>query len=161
MAAHEKGKIFSHGEEGAPGPSMSGTIVTPPTEKQGSPARFSYGNVKELLDLVETPLIVAERSGRVLLMNERARKYVQADLVSDGIEINVFSDLLGADSGEVFRATDDGKHEVKVEVVRSGNKLIASVKWLPEPDWILVQLQSQPELDGHADHGTQTMVQEL
>ena len=139
---------------------MSGTIVTRPMEKQ-EPAGFSYGNVKELLDLVETPLIVAERSGRVLLMNGRARKYVQADLVSDGIEINVFSDLLGADSGEVFRATDDGKHEVKVEVVRSGNKLIASVKWLPEPDWILVQLQSQPELDGHADHGTQTMVQEL
>src|ERR1700680_428370 len=159
MAAHEKGKSFSHGEQGAPGLSMSGTIVSPRTDTQGTPAGFSHANVKGLLDAVETPLFVAERNGRVLLMNGRARKYVQAD-ISDA-ETNLFVDFLGVDSREIFRELGSGKHEVKVEVLRAGNKLVASVKWLPEPDWIVVQLEPQPELDGPADRGTQIMVQEL
>ena len=160
MAAHEKGKSFSHGEQGAPGLSMSGTIVSPRTDTQGTPAGFSHANVKGLLDAVETPLFVAERNGRVLLMNGRARKYVQADVISDA-ETNLFVDFLGVDSREIFRELGSGKHEVKVEVLRAGNKLVASVKWLPEPDWIVVQLEPQPELDGPADRGTQIMVQEL
>src|SRR6202171_1528739 len=160
MAPHDKGKSFSHGGHGAPGLSMSGTIVTPRVDKQRTPTAFSYSNVKGLLDAVETPLFLAERDGRVLLMNGRARKYMESDVISDA-ETNLFIDFLGVDSREIFREIEGGQHEVRVEVVRAGNKLIASVKWLPEPDWIIVQLEPQPEFDAPADRGTQHTVQEL
>ena len=139
---------------------MSGTIVTPRIDKQRTATAFSYSNVKGLLDAVETPLFLAERDGRVLLMNGRARKYMEPDVISDA-ETNLFIDFLGVDSREIFREIEGGKHEVKVEVVRAGNKLVASVKWLPEPDWIVVQLEPQPEFDAPADRGTQITVQEL
>src|SRR6202171_2055208 len=160
MAPQEKGKSFSHGGHGAPGLSMSGPIVTPRVDKQRTPTAFSYSNVKGLLDAVETPLFLAERDGRVLLMNGRARKYMESDVISDA-ETNLFIDFLGVDSREIFREIEGGQHEVRVEVVRAGNKLIASVKWLPEPDWIIVQLEPQPEFERPADRGTQITVQEL
>src|SRR5579864_1561492 len=141
---------------------MSGTIVTSRTADQKRPASFSYRVMRGLLDAVETSLFVAERDGRVLLLNDRARKYMQLGVMSEeAAETNVFSDLLGVDAREIFREIESGKHEVKVDVVRGGSRLVASIKWMPDPDWVVVQLVPQPELERPADRGTQITVQEL
>ena len=76
---------------------MSGTIVTPRRTEQRTPAVFSYGMVNALLEALDAPLFVAERNGRVLLMNSRARKFMQLDPISELGETNVFGDLLGVD----------------------------------------------------------------
>jgi signal transduction histidine kinase len=144
-----------------PDPSMSGTIVTPQTVEQHSSAVFSRGIVNGLLDAVEASLVVAERSGRVLLMNGRARKYAQLDAVSNSTETNLFIDVLGMDAREIFREIDGGKHEMKLELARDGSKLIADIKWMREPDWIVVQLEPPREVERPADPGTQITVQEL
>lgn len=144
-----------------PGPLMNETIVTPRRVDQQTPAAFSYGMVNRLLDAVETSLVVAERSGRVLLMNGRARKHMQLDVVSKSTETNLFSDVLGVGAREIFHEIEGGKHEMKLEVVRGGSKLVASIKWMQEQDWVVVQLEPQRELERPADPGMQITVQEL
>src|SRR6267154_4128006 len=138
---------------------MSGTIVTPRRPEQRTPAVFSYGMVNALLEALDAPLFVAERDGRVLLMNSRARKFMQLDPISELGETNVFGDLLGVDGRGVFREIESGKPEVKLEVTRDGIKLAATIKWMPDLDWVVVQLE--PVLERPADRGTQITVQEL
>src|SRR5712671_3637590 len=138
---------------------MSGTIVTPRRPEQRTPAVFSYGMVNALLETLDAPLFVAARDGRVLLMNSRARKFMQLDPISELGETNVFSDLLGVDGRGVFREIESGKPEVKLEVIRGGIRLAATIKWMPDPDWVAVQLE--PVLERPADRGTQITVQEL
>src|SRR5712675_2323826 len=138
---------------------MSGTTVTPRRTEQRTPAVLSYGMVNALLETLDAPLFVAERDGRVLLMNSRARKFMQLDPISELGETNVFGDLLGVDGRGVFREIESGKPEVKLEVTRDGIKLAATIKWMPDPDWVVVQLE--PVLERPADRGTQITVQEL
>src|SRR5216684_6898248 len=125
---------------------MSETIVTPRRVEQQTPAAFSHGMVNRLLDAVETSLVVAERSGRVLLMNGRARKHMQLDMVSKSTETNLFSDVLGVGAREIFHEIEGGKHEMKMEVERGGSKQVASIKRMQEQDRVVVQLEPQREI---------------
>jgi len=84
---------------------------------------------------------------------------MQLDPISELGETNVFGDLLGVDGRGVFREIESGKPEVKLEVTRDGIKLAATIKWMPDPDWVVVQLE--PVLERPADRGTQITVQEL
>jgi len=139
---------------------MSGTIITPRTTER-TPAAFSYAIVNGLLDAMETSLVVGDRNGQVLMMNARAQKLMELDVIAEANKTNLFSDLLGLDGSQILREIEGGKHEVKLEVVHRGSKLAASIKWMPEPDWIVVQLEPQVELERPADPGTQITVQEL
>ena len=139
---------------------MSGTITNPPLADARSTAGFSRGLVAGLLDTVETALVVAERSGRIVLMNARARKSLGVELSAEP-GINLFTGLLEVDAREIFREIECGKHEVRLEVERGGEKFLAHVQWMPEPDWVVVQLQRQQDVQQVRDPATQITVQEL
>jgi signal transduction histidine kinase len=139
---------------------MSGTITNPPLADPRSTAGFSRGLVAGLLDTVETALVVAERSGRIVLMNARARKSLGVELSAEP-GINLFTGLLEVDARQIFREIECGKHEVRLEVGRGGEKFLANVQWMPEPDWVVVQLQRQQDVQQVRDPATQITVQEL
>jgi two-component system phosphate regulon sensor histidine kinase PhoR len=139
---------------------MNGTIANPPVVDSRSAAGFSRGLVVGLLDMLETALVVAERSGRIVLVNARARKSLGLE-VSAEPGCNLFSDLLQAEAKQIFREIESGEHEVRLEVSREGEKFLASVQWIPEPDWVVVQLQPQQEIQQAPDPATQITVQEL
>jgi signal transduction histidine kinase len=139
---------------------MSGTIANPPLVNPHGTAGFARGLVASLLDTVETPLVVAERSGRIVLMNARARKSLGVELSAEP-GINLFTELFAADARQIFREIESGKHEVQLEVERCGEKLLANVQWIPEPDWMVVQLQRQQHVQKAPDPATQITVQEL
>jgi signal transduction histidine kinase len=139
---------------------MSGTITNLPlTDSRGS-AVFSRGLVVGLLDAVETALVVAERSGRIVLMNSRARKALSVALNAEP-GINLFTGLLEVDAKQIFREIESGKHEVLLKMERSGEKLLATMRWMPEPDWVVVQLERQQDAPQVPDAATQITVQEL
>ena len=71
-----------------------------------------------LLDTVETALVVAERSGRIVLMNARMRKLLGLG-VNAGAGINLFTELLKVDAKEISREIENGNHEVRLEVLRN------------------------------------------
>jgi len=139
---------------------MTGTIANPPLAGPRGTTGFSRGLVAGLLDTVETALVVAERSGRIVLMNTRARKLLAVELSGEP-GINLFTGLLDVDARQMFREIESGKHEVRLEVERGGEKLLANAQWMPEPDWVIVQLHRQQEVQQVPDPATQITVQEL
>src|SRR5229473_537271 len=138
---------------------MTGTIANPPLADSRGAVGFSRGLVVGLLDTVETALVVAERSGRIVLMNARARKSLGLEGSAEA-GINLFTELLETDAKQIFREIESGKQEVRLEVER-GEKFFANVQWIPEPDWVVVQFQRQQDIQPAPDPATQITVQEL
>ncbi len=139
---------------------MTGRIANPPLADSRGAATFTRGLVVALLDTVETPLVVAERGGRIVLMNAGARKSLGIEASAES-ETNVFTELLKTDAKQIFQDIESGNHEVHLEVTHEGEKLLASVQWMPEPDWMVVQFQRQQEIQQGPDPATQITVQEL
>src|SRR6266446_1482521 len=139
---------------------MAGTIANPPLADSLGRGGFSRELLVGLLDTVETAVVVAERSGRIVLMNARARKSLGVETSAEA-GINLFTELLDADWKQIFREIESGKHEVQLEVERGGEKLFVSVQWMPEPDWVVVQIQRQQDMQQVPDPATQITVQEL
>ena len=138
---------------------MTGTIANPPLADSRGAVGFSRGLVVGLLDTVETALVVAERSGRIVLMNARARKSLGLEGSAEA-GINLFTELLETDAKQIFREFESGKQEVRLEVER-GEKFFAHVQWIPEPDWVVVQFQRQQDIQQAPDPATHITVQEL
>jgi len=138
---------------------MTGTIVNPLPAESRATAGFSRGVVAALLDTVETAMLVAERGGRIVLMNSRARKSLGLEGAAEA-GINLFSEILNAEARQIFREIESGKHDVR-QVTRNGEKFVATLRWMPEPDWVVVQLQRHQELAVAPDPSTQITVQEL
>jgi signal transduction histidine kinase len=140
---------------------MGGSIIAPPIIEQGGPAGFSLGVVTGLLDTLEESLLVAERSGRILLANSRARQNLASLGLDEISQLNLFTDLLKVDAKEIFGEIEGGEHEVALEIAREDKNSRVTVRWMPEPDWLIVKIEKQPEAAAAPDPGTQVTVQEL
>ena len=129
------------------------------TELQG-PKTLPQAVVAGLLDAVDRPLLVAERAGKILFANLRAQECLSARGVSNPDHINLFADVLHVDPQVIFGQMESGEHEVNLQVDRGEGKTRARIHWLPEPDWLVVQMDgAQPA--GAEEQGIQHTVQEL
>ena len=157
MATPKKRKSFSH--ESSDLKRMSGTTANPAVVDSRASAGFSRGAVVSLLDAVETAVVVSERSGRVVLVNAQARELLNIT-IGENSGTNLFTEILKSDSSELFREIESGKHELKLPVTRGGETFLASIQWIPEPDWVVARFARQDEHHG-PDPATQITVQEL
>jgi signal transduction histidine kinase len=137
---------------------MSGTIANPP--QQAVVTGFSRGAVIALLDRVETPVVVSERSGRIVLINARARKALRLE-VSDDSAINLFTELFQDEGNQILGKLESGAEELRLELLRGEDKYIANLHCMQEPDWIVAQFVRQVETPLQPDRATQITVQEL
>src|SRR6267154_5502442 len=140
---------------------MAGRIVMPPMSEEGNRAFLPIGFVRGLLDTIEKPLIVTERSGNLLLVNSRAKQFLEAHGYATIQGINLFSDLLGVDSRKIFGGIEKGEHEVDLQIQRGEAKSRVRVQWMPEPDWLVVEIENKSEAQPLADPATQLTVQDL
>jgi signal transduction histidine kinase len=157
MANRNEWKIFSR-SAGTGVRLMGGSLVVSPITEQRASAVFSVGAVTSLLDTLEESLLVAERSGRILLANSRARKCLESRGLGEFGQLNLFTDLLKADSKRIFGELEGGEHEVKIDIAGPDKNSRVSVRWMPEPDWLIVRLITPPAAP---DPATQITVQEL
>jgi len=140
---------------------MAGRIVMPPIAEEGNRASLPIGFVRGLLDTMEKPVIVAERSGHLLLVNTRARQFLESSGHAMTPGLNLFNDLLKVDARKIFGEIEKGDHEVELQIQRSGGKSAARVHWMPEPDWLVVEIENKSEVQPGPDPATQLTVQEL
>jgi signal transduction histidine kinase len=140
---------------------MAGRIVMPPLSEGQNRAALPMVFVSGLLDKVEKPLIVAERSGNLLLVNSRARHSLESHGYTEISGLNLFHDVLKVDSKQIFGQVESGAHEVDLQVERGGIKSTARIQWMPEPDWLVVELENQSAAQPAPDPATQLTVQEL
>jgi signal transduction histidine kinase len=148
---------------------MSGEIATPPVsaERPVFAERASdvlpVSLVHGLMDAVDTSLLVSDRGGRVLLMNHRARQFLLSEGL-DGLEsLNLFDGILKVPANQIFKLIESGEHRVELALELGETKSRALVKWMPEPDWIVVQLEMDAKEQSAAasDSAAQITVQEL
>lgn len=140
---------------------MGGSTVAPPITAQRDPAAFSLGAVACLLDSLDESLLVAERSGRIVLANRHARKCAESHGLGEFSQLNLFSDLLQVDPKEILREIEAGEHGVKLDITREDQRIGASVQWIAESDWLIIRLEGPPEAQPAPEPGTQITVQEL
>ena len=140
---------------------MTGRIVIPSIAEEGSRTSLPIGFVGGLLDSMEKPLIVAERSGRLLLVNTRARQFLESSGYAITPGLNLFNDLLKVDARKIFGEVEKGEHEVELQIQRNGEESTARVQWMPESDWLVVEIENKSEVLPGPDPATQLTVQEL
>jgi len=119
--------------------------------------------VHGLLDAVNSSLLVADRDGRVLLLNQRARQYLLSKGLDNQEALNLFKDILKIGSGHIFKLIESGEHRMELDVELADVKSRALVKWMPDPDWLVVQLEipTKEQNTAASEAATQLTVQEL
>ncbi|HYL85134.1 MAG TPA: HAMP domain-containing sensor histidine kinase [Candidatus Angelobacter sp.] len=140
---------------------MSGRVTLPPIPEQAKRASIPIGAINRLLDTLETPLMVAERNGTLLLLNARARQCLEVRGLKETDGLNLFSDLLKVDSRKIFGAIEKGDHQVTLQVQLGEKETGARIRWMPELDWLVVEVENKAETSAGSDPATQLTVQEL
>src|SRR5579862_4686023 len=117
--------------------------------------------VASLLDAFDRPLVVADRAGRILFTNLHAQDQLNSNGAPSKVELNLFRDILHADRKGIVDQLENGEQEVNLQVDSPTGKSRARVRWLPEPDWLVVYVEpTAPQLLGNEAEMRQT-VQEL
>lgn len=114
-----------------------------PAEPQ-APGATLFGLMSSLLDALDKPLLVTDRSGRVLFANLHAQNSVQWDAVENGAQPNLFRDVLHVDAKGLFGQLEGGEQEVNLQIQCGSTPARARIRWLPEPDWLVIFAEPAP-----------------
>jgi len=134
--------------------------VSQPTSTNGTADGLPLAYVNGLLDHMDGPLVVLERDGRVLLVNQRGKKYLEPSDGSEPQGVNFFRDILRADPGEIFRQIEGGKSEVEQQFAFGSEQCHVRIQWMPDSDWLVVHFVA-PTLISEREASAQLTVQEL
>jgi signal transduction histidine kinase len=140
---------------------MSGALTTSANSGQASRLSVALDDVAGLLDSLEQGLIVAERSGQLLLVNKQARRFFDWQEGVAPSQLNLFTDLLGVDAGQFFSKVEGGEHKIEFPLARGEMKYQTCVRWMPGPELLTLQLMVISETQAPQNAATHLTVQEL
>jgi signal transduction histidine kinase len=116
--------------------------------------------VHSLLDSLDSPVLIAERAGRVVMANLRARQALGTENFPELGRLNLFTHLLHVDPKVIFGQIESGEREVSLQIEFQDGKAHARIQWLPEPDWLIVQVDA-PDRELSSDPAEQHTVKGL
>jgi signal transduction histidine kinase len=126
--------------EGHPGGNLpKAATIDPQASSQGA-----FQLVASLLDALDRPLLVSDRGGRILCMNLHAQDRLHLSGFGEKQDPNLFADVLHTDRTAILRQLEGGEQEVNLPVEYPEGKSRARVRWLPEPDWLVVYIEPAP-----------------
>ena len=115
-----------------------------------------------LLDLLDQPILVSDRAGRILLANLRGRQRLESQGFTFDANLNLYSGVLHLQQKVIVDQIEAGKHKIDQEFEGHSGKQLARIQWLPEADWLVVRIEDAEERKGAVPAGTtQHTVQEL
>ena len=100
--------------------------------------------VSSLLDAFDRPLVVTDRSGKILFTNFHAQERLSAKGLSAKPDLNLFVDILRTDGQEILKQLEAGEQELNMPIDFANEVQRARVRWLPEPDWLVTYLEPTP-----------------
>lgn len=100
--------------------------------------------VASLLDAVDRPMLVSDRSGRLLFTNLHAQDRLNAQGLGSRNDLNLFHDILKSESKFVLGQLENGEQEVNLALKHLEGESRARIRWLPEPDWLVVYVEATP-----------------
>ncbi|MGH9718396.1 MAG: sensor histidine kinase [Candidatus Acidiferrales bacterium] len=104
--------------------------------------QINFQLIASLLDAVDRPLLVAERTGQLLFSNLHAQDALYARGIQYKPELNLFEDILRVDRKQILEQLQAGIHEVHLPMDSAVGASRARVRWLPEPDWLAVYMET-------------------
>jgi signal transduction histidine kinase len=118
--------------------------------------------ITSLLDLLEQPILIFDRSGRILQANVRGKQRLASHGFSTESNLNLFSDLLRIKPNVIADRIEGGEHQIDSKYDCCGGAALARIQWLAEADWLVVRIEDleKPAVQSQAA-GTQHTVQEL
>lgn len=138
-----------------------GTILSTP--EAGGPnesSSVSVEHVRSLLDRLDRGFIVASREGQTLILNERAKK----SLAGLGVDLenppNILREFFRVDPAEISRRIEAGEKNIALEAVLSGRPYRARLNWIPQSDWLAVEMENDEGTDGRSQPTVQELLQE-
>lgn len=125
------------------------------------PATLTLG----LLDLFEVPLLAANLSGALLLVNDRARQALDLPEDVGWKSLNLFSDILRMDPQVLLGQIESGESEVDLHLEAASGRLRARLERLPDSEWLALRLEPAGNaqslaLDQTAEPTVQSLLQE-
>jgi signal transduction histidine kinase len=94
-----------------------------------------------LLDSLDRPLVVTDRSGQFLFANLHAHDAIRVKGKQSITDANLFSDVLHLDRKTVIGQLENGQQEVTLALEGSEGNQRVRLRWLPEPDWLVVFIE--------------------
>ncbi|MGB9067002.1 MAG: HAMP domain-containing sensor histidine kinase [Candidatus Acidiferrales bacterium] len=119
-------------------------------DKPGSSSQTGFQLLASLLDAVDRPLIVSDRTGTPLFINLHAQDLLLSRGVDTTTDPNLFRDLLHVDRKEILSQLESGQQEVYLSLEAIEGKRRVRLRWLPEPDWLACFIEP-PILEPAAD----------
>ena len=118
-------------------------------------------HVQALLYSVDRGVIVTSRDGQSLILNERAKKLLGQLGMDSNDSPKLLLELMKLDLGEVSRRIEQGESEIEHDGIFAGKSFHALLRWIPDSDWLAIELDSDdPGIPGLAG-SEQPTVQEL
>ncbi len=90
--------------------------------------------VSSLLDAVDRPLLVADRSGRILFKNLHAQDKLRSHGFDSRPDVNLYDHVLRADRKDIFTRLESGEQELVIPLAYDDGNSRARIRWLPEPE---------------------------
>jgi len=140
---------------------MGVTASSSPSESSRRSTSIPVEHVQALLYRLDRGFIVTSRDGQSLILNERAKEFLRLLGMDGGSPLNILVDLLKLDPVDVSRRIESGEREIACEGKSSGKPFRAHLRWIPESDWLAIELDEQDGSAAGTDGGTQPTVQEL
>jgi len=114
------------------------------------------------LELLERPILVSDRSGRIVVANLLGKQRLAAHGFPIDANVNLFSDLLRVDPKTIGDQIDGGGQQFDSKFTCCDGAAVARIQWLPEADWLVVRFEEpeKPAIEHHAA-ATKHTVQEL
>jgi signal transduction histidine kinase len=101
--------------------------------------------LSNLLDLLEQPILVSDRSGRILLTNMHGEQRLESLGFKSASGVNLFTDVLHLAQKVILDQIEAGEHQVHLEFGGHSGKMHARIQWLPEADWLVVRIEEAEE----------------
>jgi signal transduction histidine kinase len=117
--------------------------------------------VTSLLDAFDRPLLVANRGGRILFTNLYAQDMLNKRGLDTTSDLNIFSEFLNIDGKGILSQLQGGEQEVNLPMEGPDGKNRARIRWLPEPDWIVIYVEPAPPEAPADEAAMRQTVQEL
>jgi signal transduction histidine kinase len=115
-----------------------------------------------LLELLDQPILISDRSGRVLQANVPGRRRLASHGYSLESGLNLFSDLLRINPSGIADQIERGEHQFDSKFDCCGGEALARLQWLPEADWLVVRIEDREKNENAGQAvSTQHTVQEL
>ncbi len=118
--------------------------------------------IASLLDLLEEPILISDRSGRILQANARGKQRLASHGFAFESNLNLFSDLLRINPNVIRDRIEGGEPQIDSKFDCCGGAALARIQWLPEADWLVVRIEDveKQAIQGQAA-ATQHTVQQL